>query len=199
MRTSLRTKIFIGGSVTVVAVVVTCIAAVLYMPRPVVQNSLPATPVQSAQAHAGVPVAISVPSLAVNAPVDPMGIAANGDMESPTVAARTGWYKLGPRPGSVGSAVIAGHFGRWNSGEPSVFDNLHKLRPGDVVTVQDEAGIDAAFIVRETRIFGRDDDATAIFTSTDGKAHLNLITCHGKWDAAKKTYSDRLVVFTDKR
>lgn len=39
---------------------------------------------------------------------------------------------------------------------------------------------------------------TEVFTSTDGKAHLNLITCFGSWDTDAKQYTDRFVIFTDK-
>lgn len=153
---------------------------------------------QQQQVLAGRPVTISIPRLAVEAPVDPMGVMSNGDMEAPDGAVRTGWYKLGPNPGNAGSAVIAGHFGRWKNGEASVFDNLHTLQAGDKVVVHDDTGAIITFKVREMRVFGRDDNAETIFTSNDGKAHLNLITCQGTWEAAKKTYSDRLVVFTDK-
>jgi len=34
--------------------------------------------------------------------------------------------------------------------------------------------------------------------SSDAKAHLNLITCEGVWDKVSKSYSKRLVVFTDR-
>ncbi|MFZ2299818.1 MAG: class F sortase [Candidatus Moraniibacteriota bacterium] len=53
-------------------------------------------------------------------------------------------------------------------------------------------------MVRESRSFDPDADALDVFSSDDGKAHLNLITCEGVWDKASKRYSKRLVVFTDK-
>lgn len=37
-----------------------------------------------------------------------------------------------------------------------------------------------------------------IFTSKDGKAHLNLITCGGVWNKLTKHYPDRLVIFTER-
>ena len=139
-----------------------------------------------------------VPSIATDAPIDQMGLLPNGDMEAPTGGVNTGWYKLGSRPGDVGSAVIAGHFGRWKNGEASVFDRLRDLKKGEKVIVRDDAGATVTFAVRETRTLGREDDASAVFTSGDSKAHLNLITCQGMWDESQKTYSERLVVFTDR-
>lgn len=119
-------------------------------------------------------------------------------MEAPNGPKNTGWYKLGPRPGDVGSAVIAGHYGQWKSGEGSVFDNLHKLQKGDKIYIQDEKGTITAFAVRESRTYGRDDDATSVFAANDGLAHLNLITCEGAWNEVEKGRLYRLVVFTDK-
>lgn len=52
--------------------------------------------------------------------------------------------------------------------------------------------------MREIRSYDPTVDASGIFGSNDGKAHLNLITCEGIWDATKKSYSKRIVVFTDK-
>jgi len=53
------------------------------------------------------------------------------------------------------------------------------------------------FAVTAIRMYNPDDDATQVFVSTDGKAHLNLITCQGSWNNTEQTYSERLVVFTD--
>ena len=54
------------------------------------------------------------------------------------------------------------------------------------------------FVVREARSYGLNEPAPDVFAAGDDKAHLNLITCEGVWDKATKTYSGRLVVFTDK-
>ena len=54
------------------------------------------------------------------------------------------------------------------------------------------------FVVREIRTYGKDESAHDVFGSSDGKAHLNLITCMGVWNKTEKTRSERLVVFTDK-
>ena len=44
----------------------------------------------------------------VGAAVVPVGLAPNRQMEVPA-AADVGWYRLGPRPGDNGSAVLAAH------------------------------------------------------------------------------------------
>ena len=105
-------------------------------------------------------------------------------------------YELGTRPGDVGSAVIDGHFGLQN-GIPAIFDLLHTLHEGDEVDIEDASGIKIVFIVREVQLYDAKADATDIFISHDGKAHLNLITCGGIRNPDVRTYSKRIVVFTD--
>lgn len=149
------------------------------------------------QARSGLPLRLKIPSIKVDAPFEYVGLDSDGVMDVPKDPAEVGWFNLGPRPGENGSAVIAGHYG-WKNNIPAVFDNLHKLRVGDKIIVEDEKGVTTTFVVREMRTYGKDEIVPNVFNSSDGKAHLNLITCTGTWNKAEKTYSERLVVFTDK-
>lgn len=153
---------------------------------------------QTPQNPIGNPIRLKIPRINIDAPIGPVGIMQDGAMEAPVGPRNVGWFRFGPRPGDVGSAVLAGHFGRWKTGEGSVFDNLGKLIKGDKIYIEDENGMVATFIVRELRTYDPNADASGVFASGDGKAHLNLITCEGIWDGIKKTYSNRLVVFADK-
>lgn len=149
--------------------------------------------------NSGLPVRLKIPSIKVDATVEYVGTTANGEMDIPKSPGSVGWYKLGKRPGEKGSAVIAGHYGRWKNGEGSVFDDLNKLKEGDSIYVEDENGTTITFIIREFQTLEPDADALAIFASSDGKAHLNLITCEGTWNKNSKSYSKRLVVFADEK
>jgi LPXTG-site transpeptidase (sortase) family protein len=140
---------------------------------------------------------LQIPSIGVDANIESLGLTSAGAMDSPVGPNDVGWYSLGPKPGTVGSAVMDGHFG-WKNKIPAVFDNLSKLKKGDKILVIDENGIKTTFIVRELRVLANNADATAVFTSTDGKSHLNLITCNGQWDVATKNRPNRLIVFADK-
>lgn len=152
-------------------------------PAPILQNN---TPIQ-----------IRIPSIGVNTNVESLGLTKDGAMDSPAGPSATGWYSLGTIPGNVGSAVIDGHSGYKNN-KPAVFDNLKKVAVGDKIYVKNMTGITNTFIIRKLKDYDPSIDATAIFTSKDGLAHLNLITCTGTWDANKKSHSKRLVVFADK-
>lgn len=109
----------------------------------------------------------------------------------------TAWYALGPKPGQVGSAVIAGHVNWWY-GASGVFAHLNKLKTGDVITVQDENGKDMDFVVRGSREYDLKEDSREVFLDYDGKSHLNRVTCSSVWDRLIGGYTKRLVVFTDK-
>lgn len=145
----------------------------------------------------GQPTRLTIPALNVNAAVQDVGVAPGGDMDAPSNSVDVGWYRLGSHPGEPGSAVIAGHFDG-KEGEPGVFNNLDKLQPGNKIHVKDEKGVTITFVVRESRRYNPDADAADVFGSSDGKAHLNLITCAGAWDTTQESYSHRLIVFTDR-
>lgn len=143
------------------------------------------------------PVRLTIPAIKVDATILHVGVASDGSMETTKDPDRLGWYELGQRPGEIGSAVIAGHYG-WRDGIPAVFDHLDDLRVGDKVYSEDEKKLVTIFVVRDVRTYNQNDDAQDVFHSADNKAHLNLITCEGTWDASSKSYPKRLVVFTDK-
>lgn len=142
----------------------------------------------------GLPSRLTIPAINVNAVIQFVGVTVKGTMEVPTNTTDVGWFKLGPRPGEIGSAVIAGHVDG-KSGEDAVFTNLYKLKVGDKLYVEDDKGTSITFVVRESHAYNPG-FAEEVFSSNDN-AHLNLVTCDGVWDGVKKSYSKRLVVFAD--
>jgi len=150
------------------------------------------------QANPGLPFRLKIPKIKVDAFVDSVGLTRQGAVGVPKDASTVTWFNLGPRPGENGNAIITGHYGPWITGQRSVFDNINKLSQGDKLYVKDNKGVIITFVVREIKLYTLKSDASAVFISTDGKSHLNLITCEGVWDKASRTYSKRLVVFTDR-
>ncbi len=171
----------------------------LYTKVPLSANTLATSTqliVPSEQTLLGLPIHLTIPRIHVDASLEYVGLTATGAVDVPTVPANPAWYSLGPRPGQTGSAVIVGHFG-WKKGMPAVFDDLSTLRKGDKLYVKNEHGATTTFIVRELRSYSAHDSAVEVFSSSDGKAHLNLITCEGTWNKIEESYSKRLVVFAD--
>jgi len=143
------------------------------------------------------PLQLRIPAIELDAHVESVTITKDGSLDVPHDPADAAWFEKGPRPGEVGSAVIDGHSG-WADSIPAVFDKLYQLHIGDHIYVDDAAGHTTIFIIQKMRVYDSHADTSSIFTSHDGKAHLNLITCSGAWDPHLQASADRLVVFAVK-
>lgn len=167
-------------------------------------TALPATP-NTGVADANVvapatpseyPVRLIVPSANVNAGIQYVGIKVDGSMANPSNFTDVGWYKKGTVPGKIGSAVIAGHVDNALA-LSGVFKHLEDTKVGDDVYVTRKDGTKLHFVVDRVEVYPyKEAPNRQIFTSSDGKAHLNLVTCTGVWIKAEKSYSERLVVYT---
>ena len=143
----------------------------------------------------GLPRYLIIPRIKVNALVENIGLTARNAIEVPRGYGHVGWYKLGPKPGDLGSSLISGHFARKTSGW-AVFNDLYKLHKGDAVNVKDSKGHILHFVVRATRLYPYNASTSGLFTADDG-AHLNLVTCTGTWINSLHGFNKRLVIFTD--
>jgi len=138
-----------------------------------------------------------VPSLNINAPIESVGLLADGSMAVPTQNQwdGVGWYKFGPVPGEQGNAVIDGHLDR-PGGAAAVFWRLHELQKGDNVMVVTSQGKTLHFRVTNVQIYTPDlAPREQIFGATSG-SFLNLITCAGQWIPSRQQTTERLVVYT---
>ncbi len=158
---------------------------------------VPRADVAEGEASLHGPAHIQIAKINVDSDIEYVGVSSDGSMDTPKEAEIAGWFDGGPYPGEVGSAVIAGH-SSWKKGLPAIFDNLGQLRPGDKIYIEDKEGGIVTFVVRKLERYAPGADASTVFLSYDGKAHLNLVTCEGLWDATTKSSSARLVVFADK-
>jgi LPXTG-site transpeptidase (sortase) family protein len=144
----------------------------------------------------GLPVRLKIPTIGVDSAIEDALITPDGRMDVTAGSVNVAWFALGPHPGQKGSAVIGGHFGI-KKGVPFVFYDLDKLKIGDKVYIIDDHNTTLTFAVSSISSFDRNADATTVFTSADGLAHLNLVTCEGVWNKVNGSYPQRLVVFTD--
>ena len=145
----------------------------------------------------GAPLRFIITRINVNAPIEDVGITAQGDLATPTKNPwdGVGWYSNGPRPGEEGSAVINGHLDR-PGGYPGVFWNLRDLRAGDEVLIVNALGKTLHF--RVTRIASNPPQEAPVqeIFGTTGGIYLNLITCAGTWIPEQHQTTLRLVVYT---
>ncbi len=146
-------------------------------------------------ATVGVPTRLTIPAINVNAPVEQVGVDANGNMDTPKDPWGTAWYAPGTRPGMQGNAVIAGHVDYHGIG-PVVFWDLHTLTPGTAVFVTDDQGKQRRFLVTEIQVYPADNAPLPKIFGATSETNLNLISCIGDFDPGSASYNSRIVVFT---
>lgn len=139
------------------------------------------------------PVRVEIPRLRVSSSLVRLGLDSAGNMEVPADPAVAGWYGLGPTPGALGPAVIAGHV-TWNR-VPAVFFRLATMRQGDRVEVTRKDGTHAEFSVTHVSRFQKSSFPTRAVFGNIHYAGLRLITCGGSYDTSRHRYADNVVVF----
>jgi LPXTG-site transpeptidase (sortase) family protein len=138
-------------------------------------------------------VRLIIPLLNVDALIQQVGVTPDGEMATPSNTVDVGWFKHGTPPGKKGSAVISGHFNGADN-TPGVFANLHKLKEGDLLYIENSDGNKVTFVVTAKQLFDPG-YADHVFSSNTG-TYLNLITCDGVFDETTNSYTKRLIVFT---
>lgn len=139
------------------------------------------------------PVAISIGSIALSAPVERVGYDQRRDeMEVPRSREIVGWYEHGPSPGQPGSAVLAAHVD-WNGKEGAFYD-LSDVVPGTMITVSFDDGSQRRFRAEALAQFSKPDLPVDRLFAKDGPAVLTLITCGGSFDRSAGSYRDNVVL-----
>jgi hypothetical protein len=161
------------------------------IPAPTGRTVLPAS--LATGQHAARPAWLSIPSLGIRTKLIHLGVNSDGTLQVPSSTAVAGWYTGSPRPGTVGSAIIAGHVDS-RSG-PGIFFWLRTLHRGDRIYVGRADGTMAVFTVTRIRKFAKDDFPTAAVYGPVPDAELRLITCGGVFDRSLGSYLSNVVVF----
>ncbi|WP_052158855.1 class F sortase [Halobacillus sp. BBL2006] len=161
---------------------------------PIKKNYTPGTIVQKDEAKGLIPVRLEIPSIDVDAPVQPQGYTDEGGMAVPNSVTDVGWFEPGTKPGKTGNAVIAGHVdGQYG---PAVFYDLKKLETGDDIVVHGKDGGTLTFAVKEVVAYPVDDAPLRKLFGPTNERSLNLITCTGPYDNDAQGYTERLAVYT---
>jgi len=140
------------------------------------------------------PVRLVIPAIGVSTSLIPLGLTSARALQVPPSPAAAGWYTGSPRPGAVGSSVIAGHIDS-RSG-PGVFYRLRLLHRGQRVYVVRADHTVAVFRVTAVRIYPKDRFPRAAVYGPVPDAELRLITCGGLFDYATGSYLSNVVVYT---
>ncbi len=141
------------------------------------------------------PVRLRIPALGVDSPLPPLGRAPDRTIEVPVDFGVAGWFADGPRPGQAGPAVILGHVD--SDTGPGVFHRLAQLAPGAEVTVQRADGSTVAFRVTDVQRVPKAGFPTQAVYGPSLRPSLRLVTCGGRFDPARRSYDDNVIVYAD--
>lgn len=131
------------------------------------------------------PMRVVIPDIGVDEGLQPVGLLADGAMETPPYG-KVGWYDEGPPPGATGAAVIVAHV-HGPQGD-DVFARLHELRRGDRFRV-DTTGGSVEFKVDDLAQTAKEDlPDDRLWPETDRRL-VSLITCGGKRTASGYTHN----------
>ena len=162
-------------------------------PAPASRAAVPHV-VEAAHLARSVPVRLQIAAIGVDSTLMDLGLQDDGSMEVPPGGFPAGWYTGAPTPGELGPAIIAGHV---DLKGPGVFYDLHKVKPGDRVTVTRKDGSTPVFRVTRVEQFPKDQFPTTMVYGNIDRAGLRLITCGGKFNSRSGHYDDNVVAFAD--
>ena len=169
------------------------------IPRPVAKSAPAPHGIFAAppQPHSSKPVArpltLTIPAIDVSTALIKLGRTPQGTLQVPATTTVAGWYTGSPRPGEIGSSIIAGHID--STAGPGVFFRLRLLRPGNLVYVRRADGTLAVFSVTAEHMYPKPDFPTEQVYGPVPDAELRLITCGGVFDRATGSYLSNVVVY----
>jgi sortase (surface protein transpeptidase) len=139
------------------------------------------------------PMRVIIPAIGVSAPVIPLGLNADGTMQVPETFSEAGWFRPGPEPGEVGSAIVVGHVDS-RSG-PGVFYRLPALRRGDHIKIVLANRQALRFVVTSSRQVLKQHFPVGLVYRRTHRRTLRLVTCGGVFDPSTGHYLSNTIVF----
>jgi sortase (surface protein transpeptidase) len=140
------------------------------------------------------PTELEVPAIGLAVSLSTLGLNADGTVQVPTDIQQPGWFRLGPSPGQMGSAVILGHVDSYQG--PAVFFKLRSLVAGDLITVNLADGRTAQFKVTSVAMYLKSNFPDQAVYGAHGSSELQLVTCAGTFDTQTGHYLSNIVVYS---
>jgi sortase (surface protein transpeptidase) len=143
------------------------------------------------------PKYIAIPDIGIsNTDVLKLGLLSDGTINVPDNIYQTGWYDGSSLPGQAGAMFIYGHVSSWTS--DGIFYDLHKLVPGDDITITTGNNTIYTYQVVKSVIYPYASVPmnTVLAQLNANTPGLNLMTCTGQVIKGTSEFDERLVVFT---
>lgn len=140
------------------------------------------------------PARIRYPGIGADMSTTDVGVADDATMEIPDDAAVAGWYRYSAAPAEAsGSTIIAAHAGSIPTPRGPLYD-LREARVGQLVEILDREGARTRWrVTRVERLLKKTLDLRPYF-SRSGDRKMVLFTCGGRWDPARQSYDDNIIV-----
>ncbi len=151
-------------------------------------------PVAALSTARSLPVRLQIPAIGLSVSLSTLGLNSDGTVEVPDNIVQPGWFRLGPTPGQLGSAVILGHVDNYTG--PGVFFDLRTLAAGDQVDVTLADGVTARFSVDSVAMYAKWAFPSDRVYQSNGVSDLQLVTCGGTFDHQSGSYLSNVVVYT---
>ncbi|MDH6235861.1 class F sortase [Cryobacterium sp. CG_9.6] len=140
------------------------------------------------------PQRIRVDSLGIDMAIEPVGLAAAGDMALPKNPDVAAWYRFGPVPSSAtGATVIAAHVDALVYGL-GPFAKLAEAPAGTEIVVTTTDGTEHRYAIDATETMPKGDVPWGTVFDRDGPSRLTLVTCGGEFDYENLRYSSNVIV-----
>jgi hypothetical protein len=140
---------------------------------------------------------LRLPTLQVSAPVTEVRVRDDGALEVPAHPSQVGWWADGAAPGSGrGSVVVDGHVDSARYGAGAFF-RLRDLEEGDAIEMVAPDGTGFRYRVTALHQFPKDELPWAEVFSQEVPERLVLVTCGGRFDRSRRSYSDNVVVYAE--
>jgi hypothetical protein len=140
------------------------------------------------------PLSLAIPAINVRTNVGSLGLQPDGQIMVPTTAHSVDWYRDGPTPGTVGSAVFLGHVDSYLG--PGTFFDLKLLKAGDAIIVTLVDGTVEHFKVSAVVQYAKAVFPDKLVYGSHGTRSLQLVTCGGSFDHSTGHYEANVVVFS---
>jgi len=147
------------------------------------------------------PTRMSIPRIAVDAPIVAMGLDSRRYPEVPKNGGDVAWYTFSAAPGQGSNAVFSGHVDWYYWGQPGegVFYHLRELQIGDEILLDLEDGSQVRYAVSGNVAVAYDDPNVVDVMAPTSTDVITLITCGGTWqrdysDPNGGNYSHRVIV-----
>jgi sortase (surface protein transpeptidase) len=160
---------------------------------PVPRGQRAPVPQPSGSGKVAKPASLIIPSIGVKTRLIRLGVTSAGALQVPVSTAVAGWYTFSPRPGAIGSSIIAGHIDSFRG--PGIFYRLQEMKPGEKIYIRRTNRTVAVFRVTGKHTFLKSHFPTQDVYGPTPTAQLRLITCGGTFEVATGHYLSNVIVF----